>query len=52
VDGSWNERWTGTEQVRYWQLEGNRLTISTDMAPWSRDPSKMAVVRAVLEKID
>jgi hypothetical protein len=52
VDVSWNERWNGTKQVRYWQLDGSRLTITTEQAPSSRDPSRMQVVRAVFDKIE
>lgn len=52
VDASKNEVWNGTQQVRYWQLEGSRLTITTERRPSSRDPSKMSVVRAVLEKVE
>ena len=33
VDISWNENWSGTEQVRYAKLEGNRLELSTPVAP-------------------
>src|SRR5712671_1062976 len=29
VDVSWNESWTGTDQVRFFKLEGDRLTITT-----------------------
>jgi hypothetical protein len=28
VDISWNEAWTGTEQVRFFKLDGNTLTIA------------------------
>jgi Lipocalin-like domain len=28
VDVSWNEAWTGTDQVRFYNLDGHRLTIS------------------------
>lgn len=52
VDVSANETWNGTQQVRYWQLEGNRLTITTERAPSSRDPSKMQVVRGVFDKVE
>jgi hypothetical protein len=27
VDISWNEAWTGTDQVRFYKLDGNTLTI-------------------------
>jgi len=52
VDVSANEIWNGTTQVRNWQLEGNRLTITTDRAPYSRDPSKMVVIRVVAERVE
>lgn len=29
VDVSWNEAWTGTDQVRFFKLSGNTLTITT-----------------------
>lgn len=35
VDASWNQAWTGTDQVRFYKLEGDKLTISG--AP-ARDP--------------
>ena len=28
VDISWNEGWTGTDQVRFFKLDGNILTIT------------------------
>jgi hypothetical protein len=29
IDVSWNQAWTATDQVRYYQLSGNMLTITT-----------------------
>jgi len=29
VDISWNEAWTGTQQVRYFEVKGDELTIET-----------------------
>ena len=29
VEMSWNEAWTGTRQVRYFSVEGDKLTIET-----------------------
>ena len=29
VDVSWNESWTGTEQIRHFEVRGNTLTLST-----------------------
>jgi hypothetical protein len=32
VDISWNQNWTGTDQVRFYKLEGNTLTITSTPA--------------------
>jgi hypothetical protein len=29
IDISWNQGWTGTDQVRFFELEGDTLTITT-----------------------
>jgi lipocalin-like protein len=52
VDVSANEIWNGTQQVRNWQLDGKRLTITTERAPYSRDPSKMVVIRLVADRVE
>jgi Lipocalin-like domain len=31
VDISWNQNWTGTDQVRFYKLDGNTLTITTPL---------------------
>lgn len=33
VDASWNEAWTGTEQERFYKLDGDKLDIVTAWAP-------------------
>ena len=33
VDVSWNESWTGTDQVRFYTLDGNRSDIMTEWMP-------------------
>ncbi len=33
VDIAWNEAWTGTEQVRFYKLQGDRLDIISAPAP-------------------
>jgi hypothetical protein len=38
VDVSWNEAWTGTEQVRFYSLDGARLDIVTAWLPHPADP--------------
>jgi hypothetical protein len=29
IDTSWNQAWTGTDQIRHFVLEGDTLTITT-----------------------
>jgi len=29
LDVSWNQSWTGSKQVRFWHVEGDRLTVTT-----------------------
>jgi hypothetical protein len=36
VDTSWNEAWTGTEQVRFVKLEGDTMTLTS---AWQPDPN-------------
>ena len=33
VDTSWNEAWTGTDQVRFYRLEGDKLTVTSAWHP-------------------
>jgi hypothetical protein len=50
VDVSWNQSWTGTEQTRYWRLEGDRLHVSTPeiVNPLS---GKRSIHRLVFERV-
>jgi hypothetical protein len=50
VDISWNEIWTGTDQVRDVKLEGNKLVLTTRPAPNSHD-GKMSVSVLTWEKM-
>jgi len=52
VDASWVENWNGKDQIRNWELSGNRLTLTSDPVPFVKDPSKMVIVRMVWEKIE
>jgi hypothetical protein len=36
VDVAWNPAWDGTEQVRFFELTGDRLTVTT---PWQHAPN-------------
>jgi hypothetical protein len=47
-----NESMVGTVQTRYWEIKGNRLLLSSDPRPWTRDPSKKVVTRQEFERID
>ena len=33
IDSSWNEAWNGTEQERFYRLDGGTLTVSTAWMP-------------------
>jgi hypothetical protein len=37
VDTSWNESWTGTDQVRFYKVDGTTLTITTAVNKNPRD---------------
>ena len=50
VDISANELWTGTEQRRFFNLEGDQLTLSTPVNPDPID-GKTSVRRMVWEKV-
>jgi hypothetical protein len=49
-DASWNETWTGTDQVRDYRFDGERLILATAPSP---DPftGKMSIRMLVWEKI-
>jgi hypothetical protein len=47
VDVSWNEVWTGTQQERFFELNGDRLTIVTAWLPNPNLPGG-PIVRASL----
>ena len=40
VDVSWNPAWDGTDQVRFFKLEGDRLEIVSEWAPAANIPGK------------
>jgi hypothetical protein len=50
LDVSWNESWTGTKQVRFWEVNGDRLTITTPkiVNPLTGKPS---VFRLTFQKV-
>ena len=50
VDVSWNERWTGTTQLRVFALDGDRLVLSTPPSPDPLD-GRMSVRRMVWERL-
>ena len=50
VDASWNQAWTGTDQVRFYKLDGDKLTISG--AP-AKDPhtGKQVIHRIEFQRV-
>jgi len=44
VDVAWNPAWIGTDQVRFYKLDGDRLTVSTPWAPSPLLPGKITKV--------
>ena len=50
VEQSWNQAWTGTDVVRFYKLEGSRLTLTTAPAPNPRD-GKPSVSTLVWERL-
>ena len=50
VDISWNENWTGTDQVRNIRLEGGKLYITTNPQPSGID-GKVIVAELIWEKV-
>jgi len=45
VDVSWNPTWVGTEQVRFFKLDGDRLQIASD---WVMSPNLGKITRATV----
>ncbi|MHB8267216.1 lipocalin-like domain-containing protein [Bradyrhizobium sp.] len=49
-DASWNETWTGTDQVRNYKFDGDRLRLATEASP-NPFTGKMSVRTLVWEKV-
>jgi lipocalin-like protein len=50
VDVAWNPAWVGTDQVRFWRLEGNKLFAITPPIPNPNVAGGVVTVTAVWEK--
>ncbi len=50
VDAAWNKDWVGTQQVRFWRREGNKLHIVSAPIPNPNVPGSMIVGTLVWEK--
>lgn len=50
VDASWNETWTGTDQVRTYKFDGDRLHLATAPSP-NPFTGKMSVRTLMWEKV-
>ena len=52
VDVAWNPAWVGTDQVRFWRVDGNKLFITTapNSMPSPDGTEKMVIGNVVWEK--
>jgi hypothetical protein len=50
VDVAWNNDWVGTEQVRFWRLDGNKMFITSAPIPNPNMPGSMIIGTLVWEK--
>jgi hypothetical protein len=51
VDVSWNPMWNGTEQVRFFKFEGDRLVVLTAWGPSPRFPGRVTRGHMIWERI-
>jgi hypothetical protein len=49
LDGSWNELWTGTRQIRFFSLEDGRLIYTTPQAVDPMD-GKLSTYKVIFER--
>jgi hypothetical protein len=49
VDAAWNKDWVGTQQVRFWRLEDNKLLITTAPFPNANVPGSTVIGTLVWE---
>ena len=50
VDVAWNEAWVGTEQARFWRLEGDKLHLISAPIPNPNVPGAMVIGILVWER--
>jgi hypothetical protein len=50
VDLAWNEAWVGTEQVRFWRVDGDTLSIITAPMPNPNTPGGTMIGTVVWEQ--
>lgn len=48
VDASWNPAWTGTEQMRFYKVDGDRLEVVSEWMKAPNLPGEATLVRGVL----
>ena len=51
VDVSWNPAWNGTDQVRFFKFDGNRLVISTSWAPSQKYTGRVTRALLIWERV-
>jgi hypothetical protein len=50
VDVAWNEAWVGTEQMRFWRLDGRTLHIQSAPIPNPNDATKKVIGILIFER--
>jgi hypothetical protein len=50
VDAAWNKDWVGTQQVRFWRREENKLLITSAPFPNTNIPGSMVIGTLTWEK--
>jgi hypothetical protein len=50
VDWAWNQEWVGTEQVRFWRVDGNKLLITSAPFPNASAAGRMVIGTLVWER--
>jgi hypothetical protein len=50
VDVAWNPAWVGTEQARFWRVEGNKLFLTSAPIPNPNAAGSMVIATVVWER--
>ncbi|HEV8014922.1 MAG TPA: lipocalin-like domain-containing protein [Stellaceae bacterium] len=50
VDAAWNKAWVGTEQIRFWRIEGSKLFITSAPIPNPNAAGRMMIGTLIWER--